>query len=110
VHVVRSDGTDDRNVTNDGFNNVYPGWTPDGRVVYGQTQRGGTAHAYTVASDGSGKRPLLAITSPFACYSPDATRIAYLEARAETGVAVVLADRAGRVITTVPLDKVGDPP
>jgi len=39
-----------------------------------------------------------------------ATRIAYLEARAETGVAVVLADRAGRVITTVPLDKVGDPP
>ena len=108
IHVVAPDGTGDRNVTNDGFNNVYPGWTPDGRVVYGQGQKGRPTNAFTVGVDGSGKQPLLGIKSFFTRFSPDGRRVAYLEEHPEAdGVRVIIADREGKVLGTVPLDRVG---
>jgi TolB protein len=110
IHIIGADGTGDRNVTNDAFNNVYPNWTPDGRVLYGQTQKGGVANLFAVKPDGTDKRPLHAIKSHFARYSPDGKRIGWLEARPESGVAVVIADPDGRVIAIVPLDNVGAEP
>jgi TolB protein len=108
IHVIRPDGTGDRNLTNDGFNNVFPGWTPDGRVVYGQGQKGGPTNAFVVGVDASGKRPLLGIKSFFVRYSPDGSRIAYLEEHpGAEGVRIVIADREGRVLATVPLGSVG---
>jgi Tol biopolymer transport system component len=105
VFVISSDGSGDRNVTNDAFNNVYPGWAPDGRVVYGQGQRNTPASAFTVAIDGTGKRPLLGIRSFFTRFSPDGMRIAYIE-QEPAGTRVVVARRDGTVQVTVPLDEV----
>ncbi len=108
VYVVRPDGSDARNVTNDAFNNVFPGWTPDGRIVYGQGQKGRPTLAFVVDADGRNKASLLGIKSFFVRYSPDGSRIAYLEEHPESdGVRIVVADRQGRVMATAPLGSVG---
>jgi Tol biopolymer transport system component len=108
VHVVRPDGSGDVNVTNDTLNNIFPGWTPDGRIVYGRGSKTSPTLAYTVRSDGRDKGPLFAIHSFFTRYSRDGSRIAYLEQHPEGGgIRVVIADPKGRWETTVPLDEVG---
>lgn len=109
VYVIRADGSHPANVTNDTFNNIFPGWTPDGRVVYGQGLKGSPTNAFTVRADGTDKRPLLGIKSFFMRFSPDGSRIAYLEERpGAEGVTVIIADTEGRrVVTTVPLSSVG---
>lgn len=111
IYVIRPDGSFPVNVTNDAFNNVFPGWTPDGRVVYGQGLKGSPTTAFTAQADGSDKRALLGIKSFFTRFSPDGSRIAYLEEHPEAeGIRVVIADQQGRVLTTVPLDYVGSEP
>lgn len=108
VHVIRADGTGDVNVTRDGFNNVYPGWTPGGRVVYGQGRKGGPPLAFTVAPDGSGKAPLLGLASFYLRYSPDGARLAYLEAEPSGGgVRIVIVAADGGLVARVPLETVG---
>jgi Tol biopolymer transport system component len=111
IYVIGADGSSPVNVTNDTFNNIYPGWTPDGRVVYGQTLKEAPAAAFTVRPDGTDKRPLLSIKSFFTRFSPDGSRIAYLDEHPEgEGVRVIIADDRGRVLATVPLDAVGPGP
>ncbi len=108
IHVVMADGTGDRNLTQDQFNNVYPGWTPDGRVVYGQGLRGQRTSVLTVGADGADRSPLLGLKGFFTRFSPDGTRIATLEEHPEAeGVRVVITDTTGRVVATVPLQSVG---
>jgi len=109
IHVLRADGSADVNVTGDAFNNVYPGWTPDGRVVYGQGSKGAPTRAFTVDVDGNGKRPLHDIKSFFVRYSPDGSRIAFLEEHPESdGMHVVIASAGGTVLERVPLGVVGE--
>jgi TolB protein len=109
--VADADGTNPRRLIDAGTDRTLnPAWSPDGRIVYGQGQKGGVINTYTVAPDGSDMRPLFAIKSQFTRYSPDGARIAYLEFLPQSGVGVVIADRDGRIVATVPLDGVGEPP
>lgn len=110
VHVVRADGTGDTDVTQDGFNNIFPGWIPDGRIVYGQDRKEGPARAVTVRPEGGGKQPLFAIQAFLTRYAADGIRFAYLaEAQDGTDTRLVIADRNGRTLETVPTGAVGKP-
>jgi TolB protein len=110
VHVIHPDGTGDVNVTQDEHNNIFPGWTPDGRVVYGRGTRGVPTLAYTVGVDGSGKAPLHGLRSFFTRFSPDGSRMAYVEERVEPrGVRLMVAASTGAAGVAVPLDSVGSP-
>lgn len=106
VFVIGADGSNPVNVTNDAYNNIYPGWTPDGRVVYGQGSKNSPTRAFTVRTDGTDKRPLLDIHAFFTRYSPDGSRIAYLEEHQDAPLRVVIADTLGRVLSVVPLEAV----
>ncbi len=106
IHVANVDGGGDVNITNDTFNNVYPGWTPDGRIVYGQGTKGVPTRAFTIGVDGRDKQPLLDIKSFFVRYSPDGSRIAYLTEHPETGVRLVVAARDGTGLTIPDLSAV----
>jgi TolB protein len=107
VHVLRADGTADRNLTSDEFNNIYPAFTPDGRIVYGQGLKGAPTRAFTVTMDGREKRPLLGINSFYTRYSPDGSMIACLEdGPGSEGVRLTIARSDGQSVTQVPLTEV----
>jgi Tol biopolymer transport system component len=108
VFVMRADGTDPVNVTGDGFNNVFPGWTPEGRIVYGQGVKGEkTMRVFAVDRDGRNKQPLLQIDSFYARYSPDGSSIAYVARSEPDGARLEVVDRTGGAIATVSLGAVG---
>lgn len=79
VYVMNADGSESHNVTNDTLNNIFAGWTPDGRIIYGQGHPDGTTKVFTVAADGTDKKPLLGLESFYARISPDGSRIAVLD-------------------------------
>jgi TolB protein len=108
IHVMNADGTGDINVTNDAFNNVFPGWTPEGRVIYGQGVKGKpTTRVFTVGRDGMSKQPLLNIDSFYARVSPDGTKIAYVANAGAAGASIALVDRTGAGLTIISLGTVG---
>jgi TolB protein len=79
VYVMNADGSEAHNITNDTLNNIFAGWTPDGKVIYGQGHPDGTTKVFTVGADGTGKSPLLGLESFFARISPDGSKIAVLD-------------------------------
>ena len=62
---------------------------------------------YTVARDGSDKRPLLSLEGFYARFSPDGGSIACVGDGGAAGAAIRIVDRGGRVIDRVVLDRVG---
>ncbi|MCG6955205.1 MAG: hypothetical protein LJF04_04360 [Gemmatimonadetes bacterium] len=80
VYVMNADGTAVANVSNNPstdpstYNDLFWGWSPDGRVVM-QTNRDGTDRTYLVNADGSDLQPLF--TEPFTqpYWSPDGARV-----------------------------------
>lgn len=101
------DGSGDLDVTNDAFNNVFPGWTPDGRVIYGQGVKGKpTTRVFTVDRDGGNKQPLLHLDSSYARFSPDGSKIAYIAMTEAEGARLEIVSRTGIAIATVTLGSV----
>jgi len=78
VHVIRPDGSGMVNLTNDEFNNIFPGWTPDGRILYGQ-ERGEKTATMVVNPVTKEKEHIYHLESFFARYSPDGTLIAAIQ-------------------------------
>ncbi len=78
IYVMNLDKVLPENITNDDANNIYPGWTPDGSIVYSSTFEDDKPKAYTISPDGTQKKELLGISSNFVRYSPDGTKIAFI--------------------------------
>ena len=97
------DGSGDANLTSDEWNNVFPGWTPDGRVIYSRSLDEGPMVTFTVRTDGSGKEPLRAIESYYARVSPDGSKIACL--REQEG-SIYIHSSDGKLLGTIGLDDV----
>jgi serine/threonine protein kinase/Tol biopolymer transport system component len=53
LFVVHPDGTGSRQLTNDGFKNRVPRWSPDGSFIAFYSNRGGAFQAWTIRPDGS---------------------------------------------------------
>jgi Tol biopolymer transport system component len=94
IYVIRADGAELRNISNDEYRNVNPAWSPDGkRIVYNRGVR-----LMVAESDGSAARYLVDDESvPYGQYgpswSPDGHFVAFSTATGETYV--VKADGSG---------------
>jgi len=53
IYTVNIDGSDLKKLTNNKFNDVWPCFTPDDRVIYFQSDRDGNPEIYRMENDGS---------------------------------------------------------
>jgi len=76
--VVRIDGSRYLRLTNDGFRDRYPIWSPDGGRILFASDRGGSYAQWTIHPDGSGLEPLNkeGEGALIGVWSPDGSRIA----------------------------------
>jgi TolB protein len=81
LFVIRADGTGERRITEDSFNDYSPAWSPDGsRLAFERHAADGEVDIYTIASDGTELQQLTQ-TSGYdgdAAWSPDGTKIAFV--------------------------------
>jgi len=81
LYVVRTDGTDLRQITDDGFKNVAPRWSPDGQQIAFYSNRSGPFQVWTIHPDGSGLRQVTFGTANetfyYPLWSPDGRYLVY---------------------------------
>jgi Tol biopolymer transport system component len=81
IFIMRTDGSELRDLTEDTFSHFWPRWSPDGNRIAFSSRRGGPYEIWAINRDGSGLRQLTnGHASPGAHYSPwspDGNRIAY---------------------------------
>ncbi|MGE0460564.1 MAG: protein kinase [Vicinamibacterales bacterium] len=81
IYVVRTDGTELRAVTDDGFKNVAPRWSPDGRQIAFYSNRSGPFQVWTIHPDGSNLRQMTFGTANetyyYPLWSPDGRHLVY---------------------------------
>ena len=78
IHVIRSDGTGDVNLTAALLSAWHPSWSPDGARLAFWAPNGGSYEIYLMNADGSGLVQLVE-SSSYACnsWSADGTKLAY---------------------------------
>ena len=80
LFLVRPDGSGVRQLTDDPYRNLYPRWSPDGKLISFCSNRTGSSQIWTMQPDGSNLRQLTfearAVSSAHA-WSPDGARLAY---------------------------------
>jgi dipeptidyl aminopeptidase/acylaminoacyl peptidase len=78
LFVVKTDGTGLRRITDDGFKDRAPRWSPDGRRILFLSDRSGRYEAWTVNPDGSGLEQVSVTEADRQAqapiWSPDGTR------------------------------------
>jgi TolB protein len=81
IFVVRPDGSGLRQLTDDGYWDRIPRWSPDGKQVAFMSNRSGKFEIWTINQDGSGLRQVTFTTgrpgAQLPTWSPDGTRLAY---------------------------------
>jgi serine/threonine protein kinase len=83
LFVIRTDGTGQRQLTDDPYKDRYPYWSSDGRRIAFSSNRSGTFQIWTINPDGSGLQQLTFGSSGIgSVWSPDGTRLAYLSGSA----------------------------
>ena len=87
IGIIRTDGSDLRQLTDGKYRDRYPEWSPDGQRLTFWGNRSGTAQAWIINSDGSGLRQLTDMhdqefLSPV--WSPDGSQVALTTLDLET--------------------------
>ena len=103
VWVMNADGSNKTLLTADIGHNIFPGWSPDGKVIFSSSKRDAAegTFLYTVNADGSGLQKLGNIGSYFARFSPDGKKIAYVTGKfPETAIYIANADGSGAMKIT----------
>ena len=81
IYVVRTDGTGLRQITDDGFKNIAPRWSPDGKQIAFYSNRSGPFQVWLIHPDGSGLRQLTFGTATetyyYPVWSPDGRHLVY---------------------------------
>jgi len=80
IFVIKTDGTELRQLTNDIYKNRYPRWSPDGKKIAFYSNRGGKYEVWIINRDGSGLQQVSYSSAEGAMYpvwSPDGARLAY---------------------------------
>jgi len=80
IYVVGADGSGMRQLTDDGFHNRGPRWSPDGKLIAFTSNRSGRKEIWTIHPDGSGLSQLTHTSEgePIqSVWAPDGKRIAY---------------------------------
>jgi Tol biopolymer transport system component len=80
IFVIKTDGTGLQRLTNDVYKDRFPRWSPDGRRIAFQSNRGGKFDIWLVNPDGSALERLTYSPAPavyFPVWSPDGKRLVY---------------------------------
>lgn len=78
IFVMNTDGTNQRNLTNNDVEDSSPQWSKNGKTIYFMSGRGGSPNVYAMNTDGSNIRKIAdgkIVTNPF--ISPDEKFFAY---------------------------------
>lgn len=102
LFVMRADGTQQKNITNDEFNNIFPGWINKKTIVYGQGLKGKPTKVFTINADGTEKKQLLTLESFYARFSRDGKKVAFVSNRdgGKPHIFVTNSDGSGSVKIT----------
>ena len=79
LFLIRTDGSDRRQLTNDRAKDRVPAWSPDGKRIAWYSNRTGTHEIWTIHPDGSGMRQLTKTTGDanMPVWSPDGSNMVY---------------------------------
>jgi Tol biopolymer transport system component len=95
IFVMRTDGTEQRDLTPDNFRHYWPRWSPDGRRIAFSSRRTGDYELFIMNRDGSGVRQLTqSAGGHYSPWSPDGRMIAYSIHTPKNDCIIVDADKA----------------
>jgi Tol biopolymer transport system component len=78
IFIMRTDGTELRDLTNDANRYFWPRWSPDGKRIAFSSRQTGNYELWTTNSDGSGLQQITHSSGGhYSPWSPDGQRIAY---------------------------------
>jgi len=87
IYIARPDGSEERQLTNNGASNWAPSFHPDGKTIVFASNvhapKGGKFSIYAMNVDGSGLRRLTDYEGfdGFPCFSPDGTKLVFISNR-----------------------------
>ncbi len=113
IFIMRTDGSDLRDLTDDAYRYAWPRWSPDGKRIAFSSRRTGSYELWIINRDGSGLRQLTqghktggAHYSP---WSPDGTKIAYSIHLPENDCVIFQPDKAWSEQTLEHFSPLSDP-
>ena len=80
IHIMNSDGSEQKNLTNNGARDAFPSWSPDGKKIAFVSDRDGELDIYIMNADGSKQKKVTrSVDNIFGpSWSPDGKRIAFV--------------------------------
>jgi Tol biopolymer transport system component/serine/threonine protein kinase/Tfp pilus assembly protein PilF len=95
IFVMRTDGTDQRDLTPDNYRHAWPRWSPDGQRIAFTSRRTGDYELWTINRDGSGLRQLTqSAGGHYSPWSPDGSMIAYSIHTPKNDCVIIHPDRS----------------
>ena len=74
IYLTDMDGSFQRNLTNDDHHNIFPSWTPDGRIIYVRDK----GEVMIMNVDGTNKERILGKSGGLAVLSPDGKKLLFV--------------------------------
>ncbi|HEY3138889.1 MAG TPA: protein kinase [Blastocatellia bacterium] len=110
IFIMRTDGSDLRDLTDDNNRYAWPRWSPDGKRIAFSSRRTGDYEIWAINRDGSGLRQLTqSHGGHYSPWSPDGTRIAYSIHNPKNDCVIFQPDKAWGEQTPEYLVPLGDP-
>jgi eukaryotic-like serine/threonine-protein kinase len=110
IFVMRTDGTDQRDLTPDDYRYAWPRWSPDGQRIAFSSRRTGDYELWIVNRDGSGLRQLTqSAGGHYSPWSPDGSMIAYSIHTPKNDCVIVHPDKEWNDQKLVYLSALGEP-
>ena len=109
IFVMRTDGTDQRDLTPDNYRHYWPRWSPDGQRIAFSSRRTGNYELWIMNRDGSGLRQLTqSAGGHYSPWSADGSMIAYSIHTPKNDCVIVHPDKAWSDQKLVYLSALGD--
>ena len=110
IFIMRTDGSDPRDLTPDAYRYSWPRWSPDGKRIAFSSRRSGDFELWLIDRDGSGLRQLTETRGAhYSPWSPDGSKIAYSIHNPKNDCAIFQPDKAWSEQTPEYLPSLSDP-